>query len=733
MKNKKIQYFVGTLLVLLLIVITLFGFNMQIKKSIEETSINSLEEVLYQQAYNFEEKLNGELRAVNYIGKMFPDFGDNIPEIVEYMNYILENSSFNTMVITGPNGRGISNLGDPIDVSDREYFKETLIKEGPVISDPIISRVTDEDIVIALASPIMREDNLVGVIICTLRTESLAQLFGSSFDGAGYAYVTTPKGEIIAKSTNEYSITKDNNLFTTWSDADFNQDKNFESVISDLQEGNSGVTTYAVNDKHRYVYYDSLNAKEWYIFSIVPQEVMLENAYSVTNWVLSLTIIISIGFALFFIAIAIMQSRNIKKLYKMAYIDELTGIPNFKKFLTDAPEKINAHKNFHYYVVKLDVDRMKLFNDVFGMKEGDRLIKAIADSLEYLCNKQTEIFARISADEFIILRKFESLEKAEELRLTFENEVRRIMKMNYEIKFKYGRYFLGQNDTNIQEVYEKVNFAHRNAKESKDTNICDFDKKIMQMKLREKDIENKMDYALKSEQFKVYLQPKYRLKDEKVVGAEALVRWQENDIDVVYPGSFIPLFERNGFVTKIDMYMFEKVCVLIKDWLSQGLFPVPISVNFSRLHLSNESFVKELMEIAKRYEVPPELIEIELTETDMIQNEEILLGFLTQIHDVGFKLSMDDFGAGYSSLGLLKNIPVDTIKIDRSFFINDDDPERMRIVLKNVITMAKELDIETVAEGVETLENVQLLREIGCDIVQGFYYEKPIPANMIKF
>lgn len=733
MKNKKIQYFIGPVLILLLIVVTLSGFNVQIRKSIEETSLNSLEEVLHQQEYNFEEKLKGELSAVNQIGKMYPDFNGDIPEIVAYMNYIIEDSNFNTMVVAGLDGIGVSNLGNMIDVSDRVYFQETINRNSSTISDPIVSRVTNDDIVIALASPINRNDEVVGVIICTLKTASLDQLFGTSFDGAGYAYVTTKNGDIIAKTTNSYTITTEDNLFDAWGKAVFSNAKNFDELIIDLENQQPGYSIYDVEGKNRYVYYDALDTKDWYIFSIVPKEVMLDNAYNVTNWVLLLTIIISIGFGLFFIALAIIQSRNIRKLYKVAFIDELTDIPNFKKFMLDAPRIIKNHKHNEYIIIKFDIDRFKLFNDVFGMKKGNELLQIIALALKDISDDCGEMFARINADEFILLKKFVSFEKTEQERLEFETIVNRIMRINYEIKFNYGRYLIESKEVDFQEIYEKVNFAHRNAKENKDTNVCDFDSKIMQMKLREKEIENKMNYALKTEQFKVYLQPKYRLIDEKVIGAEALVRWQENDIDVVYPGSFIPLFERNGFVTKIDMYMFEKVCMLIHDWLKQGLSPVPISVNFSRLHLSNEDFIKDLIEVTKRYDVPPSLVEIELTETDMIQSEDVLLGFLNQIHEVGFKLSMDDFGAGYSSLGLLKNIPVDTIKIDRSFFVDEDDPERMRVVLKNVIKMAKELDIETVAEGVETAENVSLLKEIGCDIVQGFYYERPLPANKFKF
>lgn len=292
----------------------------------------------------------------------------------------------------------------------------------------------------------------------------------------------------------------------------------------------------------------------------------------------------------------------------------------------------------------------------------------------------------------------------------------------------YGRYLLLAGEITFGMAYERVNFAHRKSKNNEDTNLCDYDKEVMAKLLQEKEIENKMVAALIHKEFHVYLQPKVFLENRKIAGAEALVRW-DNGREIISPGLFIPIFEKNGFIVRLDLFMFEQVCILIKSWLDHGKEPIVVSVNFSRRHIKNNDFVSELCRIADQYEVPKHFLEIELTETVMMENEKALLGILEEIHEKGFTLSMDDFGTGYSSLGLLKNIPVDVIKIDRSFFIDAEDIERTKTVLRNMIIMAKELAIHTVAEGVEEEEHVSLLAELSCDIVQGFYFFRPMKAE----
>lgn len=259
-----------------------------------------------------------------------------------------------------------------------------------------------------------------------------------------------------------------------------------------------------------------------------------------------------------------------------------------------------------------------------------------------------------------------------------------------------------------------------------------YDESLTEEALHKIEIENKMEKALANEEFLVYLQPKYYLKDELIGGAEALVRWKIPGEELLLPNSFIPIFERNGFVVKLDFYMLRKVCSIIKGWMDLLIEPVVVSVNFSRMHLSNGDFVRELREVVDSYGIERRYIEIEITETVIYDNIEALEGIITELHESGFTISMDDFGSGYSSLSMLKDLPVDVIKMDRSFFINQKDVCRSKIVLGNVIGMAAELGICIVAEGVEDREHIELLRSLNCDMVQGYFYAKPMPENEFR-
>lgn len=241
--------------------------------------------------------------------------------------------------------------------------------------------------------------------------------------------------------------------------------------------------------------------------------------------------------------------------------------------------------------------------------------------------------------------------------------------------------------------------------------------------------ENEMHEALENKDFKVFLQPKFDFKTEKIVGAEALIQWHHPRKGIIQPNAFIPLFEKNGFVTKIDMYVFEEMCKKQKEWEVEGRKQLIISVNMSRLHLNNPAYVTTLKSISEKYDIRPEIMELELTESTFSGNMELVFDVTRRLHNIGFRLSIDDFGSAYSSFNMLKDIFIDVVKIDREFFNETASIIRGKTIVKSIVMMAKDLEIETVAEGVETKEQVKILREIGCDLAQGFYYAKPMPIS----
>lgn len=425
---------------------------------------------------------------------------------------------------------------------------------------------------------------------------------------------------------------------------------------------------------------------------------------------------------------------HINQLEKLAYVDELTGSRTYSKFKEDAHHILERQSNLMHLLVKLDIDNFKLINQMYSYDKGNEILCCIAKAMEKTMRSENEIFARIGNDEFIALLTIQDLNEISEIHESFINNFSSLVGSDFPFKMNFpnGRYIIKPVDAgyiDIMEIFEKVNIAHKAAKLDKSTSFLLYDESMTKEAMHQKEVENKMESAIKNEEFLVYLQPKYYLDGEKIGGAEALARWKNGNTDLFAPGAFVPIFENNGFITKLDFYMLRKVCGILRNWKNQGRELIVISVNFSRLHLKNSNFVNELCEIVDGFGVERKYIEIEITETVFYDNIDTLAILLEEIHKAEFTMSMDDFGSGYSSLGVLQNLPVDVIKMDRSFFVNQKDAKRSKAVVGSVIDMAANLGISIVAEGVEDKEHIDLLRELHCDMVQGYYFERPMPVD----
>lgn len=244
-------------------------------------------------------------------------------------------------------------------------------------------------------------------------------------------------------------------------------------------------------------------------------------------------------------------------------------------------------------------------------------------------------------------------------------------------------------------------------------------------------VEEDFEQAIKNNEFKIYMQPKFNIRTEEIVGAEALIRRVKQE-KIIIPNRFIPIYEKTGIITKLDMFVFESMCKKLNEWENKGYKIFPIAVNESRRHLYNKNHINDLLDVINKYNVNPNMIELELTETTVVENIEIAKEAERRVHKYGFKVSMDDFGVGYSSFYMLKNINIDVLKIDKSFSDEVLESKRGRIILETIIEMARKLNIKTVAEGIETKEQLEYLRNIACDMVQGYYFEKPIPIEIYE-
>lgn len=424
-------------------------------------------------------------------------------------------------------------------------------------------------------------------------------------------------------------------------------------------------------------------------------------------------------------------------LLTLAYVDELTGGNNLNKFKQLAEACLATRGEEKYYLVRLDVDDFKLVNDMFGFEDGNIVLGNIYSAISQLLLPE-EFFARISNDDFLVMLRRDDSEQVVELGKSFclgFDTLHQKGGHGYSINFSFGIYDIPLHEDDISTIIDRCTMAHKTAKgHYAGRSYAFYNTEIRNTALREKAIEDHMQSALQEGEFVVYLQPKFDLNTFKIKGAEALVRWVDpRNGHIMQPMEFIPLFERNGFVAQLDLFVLEEVCKLQRRWIDEGLPLVPISVNQSKVLLFDNGYLSKIRTVVDRYNIPHNLIELEILETLIHYNIDALCDTVSALKDLGFLISIDDFGSGYSSLNMLKDIHADVLKIDKEFLNSSQDNARSEVVLSNIIHMARELQMSVVTEGVETERQAEMLRRLCCDTAQGFLFARPMPVeNYVK-
>ncbi len=731
-KKRNIVLIIAAVIVLGVVIAGMSFYGTVVNESLSDTTRSTLDEVTSQQQYSFDSELATEMVMMKSIANTLVIIGIDEEGILKYLSSIEQYHKFANLGVVDMTGNGIMADGEYIIGTDLASYSASLEGET-VMSEPMLSAHDEGQRVVTISTPIFEQGEVTGLLIAEYSLDYLDNLLYPSFEGNGNAYVINQKGEIVANTDTEHSIVT-NNLFDIFVLADFSMSDE-RTVRSNIEDGTAGGAIFTMDDVTNLVEYRPLDFNEWSLLVIVPTDVISEESFVILNAVNIYNIVFAGLVLVLFVIIVWLQRRSIKEVEQVAYYDDLTGTPNMRKIKLELADALRKNPGTEYTVVKFDVVNFKAINEIFDYETGDNVIKAIADvgrNVDYPSFMQ----ARIGTDEFILFADSEFFSNLEETRIEKEAVFNAAVDNlgNYNFEFRYGRYQIEKGETDVNVIMSKVALAHGYSK-LKNEIISDYDGEFKEHLIKTTEIKNKMRKALENNEFKVYLQPKYNLSSENVVGAEALVRWVEADGRMIYPNDFIPVFESNGFITELDKHMLSGVCAVLKEWADEGIECVPVSVNFSRLHLANPNFVDEIGAIVDGYGVPRSLVEAELTETAILDNEKALQSVLKDLHDGGFTLSMDDFGSGYSSLGLLKDFDVDVIKMDRSFFVENDivDMKRGNLVVESVVEMAKKLGITTVAEGVETVEQAEFLRSIDCEIAQGYYYARPIPAEDFKY
>ncbi len=400
----------------------------------------------------------------------------------------------------------------------------------------------------------------------------------------------------------------------------------------------------------------------------------------------------------------------------------LRGIGNRNRFRRKVNNLLHVSSR-EIAFIQFDIRKFKIVNDLYGERFGDEVLGFITEQLKGICGDE-KFFINLRSDVFMVVMEYDNEEEI----IAFIHQIDDTIKCFKKVKLQicYGVYTVEDKGMELRQMEDRSAMARRAAKNSILTNISFYMEQFKVSLYNRKFIEENMQTAIAEEQFQVYFQPKYSIAKNEIIGAEALVRWCHPERGMIYPDQFIPIIEENGFIKKVDYYVWEKTCQFIRRCEDAGIKNCPVSVNVSRIHLRDDECIHVLSDYIKKTGISKHLLELEITET--ADDQQISVKAL-QLKNEGFTLLMDDFGSGYSSLNILLETPFDVIKLDKKFIENMTESYKGRMILEQVILMANKLDLGLLAEGVETREQIDLLQRIGCDQVQGFYYAKPMPED----
>lgn len=404
--------------------------------------------------------------------------------------------------------------------------------------------------------------------------------------------------------------------------------------------------------------------------------------------------------------------------------DALTGLRVRESFMQDTRRLLTSAES-EMVLVYLNINRFKILNDLFGQAVGDHVLQALGRRLNTL--EGSCVVGRLGEDHFGICCARRELDAAWLRGLA--DQVMEDVGLHYGLRIYFGIYLIEDKELPVEQMCDRAQMAMASLSEQNTECVSYYNEKMRQELLWEQMVTFQMQEALDQRQFELYLQPIFSLSQEMPVAAEALVRWNHPTLGLLPPGRFIPIFESNGQITKLDWYIWEETLRVLARMKEMGYPEFAISVNMSRVDLYEKDICPRLVALAKQYGVDPSVFRIEVTESAYIDETQQLLDTVQQFNAAGFSVMMDDFGSGYSSLNMLMDMPVSTLKIDQGFVRDVGSAERSNCIVSSIIRMAKWLEMTVVAEGVETRAQMEYLRSIGCDRVQGYYYSKPLPRE----
>lgn len=713
--------------------IALFGCFGQIRNSLQQQLMSSIEGVAEQNEILVEKEAGTRFRLLDSLARELSDGDESI--FVDKMQGFVETYQFKRMGYIAADGTAKTTDGYRLNMSDRDFFQQSMQGKN-FLTDAFEDRIdTSYETINVFSVPVYEKNQktIKGVLFGTCGYEMFEEcLKNEIFEGQAFNYIIKIDGTIVAGSGNSKKWGIGKNIFVTDAsederDDDARDDDARDKMISDMKEGKSG---YGMDPKRKEAslyYYMPLKIEEsgetWYVVTAVSESVLTSRMQVVMDAINSLMVIILAVISVS-VGVYIYSWRKSKKeLMTLAYQDPVTLGDNFVAF----KERAKSKKDGVGWLIAMDVTDFKLINSTCGVPKGDEVLRAIWEIFENETG-ENELAAHVNADRFIL---FWMDENQENIKQRLEHVIKKIEEIPERLEIPnlfpvFGIFHTIVLDE-IEPLYGNAVLAKHQIKGRRDRHYMFYDELNHESIQENRELEEHFEKAIENEEFEIWYQPKYSAHSRKLVGAEALVRWRRADGTLIPPLKFIPLFERNGNIIRLDEYVFRAVCRQQKEWQKQGQKLLPVSVNISRVSLYYSSVVEKYESMIRSFDLDSKYIQLEITESATIDNNEIF-NLLEQFHMAGFKILLDDFGSGYSSLATLNRMHFDTIKLDKSLvdYIGDDNGEKL---LNSITKMAQSFGMEITAEGVETVEQLMFLCNLDCDDIQGYYFSRPLPVK----
>lgn len=722
-----------------ILVLTGSMINLSIKGAQEREAQKYMKEIVSQYKNIIMAQIEGDMQALDMVAVLAGkdgalDADTVLPYLEDYLEEMNGRSDFIRIGVISSDclGSFIDTDGKRhygVDVSEEAFVRKTLTGEH-VVSD-ITEDIMSPDSAIFYGVPVTHAGKVIGAVTATRTTSNLLEIISREiFDGIAFIHIVDQEGNFILRSDHAVIKKQMDNIFD---EGEVSEDTRL-SILADIKNGGDSFATFRYQREAYWVTFIPVGINDWQLFCLVPQTFLNSNINTIFMVFLCVMICIVILFIILFLYIYKLLRREQQTLQILAYKDVLTGADNRNCFVTELPRLLE--KPADYALVLMNVSGFKFVNEFFGFERGNALLQHIAQVLEKNIGEGERCY-RDNADRFGMLLCYKGREELIRRVSQIHREINAYIaspNQEYRINCNFGIHIItaAEKKSNLLSLDGAINGALL-ALNSVNGNLANpvafYDEAIHEKARRKVEIASQMHAALANGEFHMYLQPKYYLNDKTLHSAEALVRWYSADGIIHYPDDFIPIFEENGFITELDMFMLEEACRRVSEWTRQGYDMRPISVNQSRIFFYDEEYLDKFHEIVDQYHIDPSMIILEVTESVAMSNLERVKMVIKKLHNMGFSISMDDFGSGYSSLNTLKDLDIAELKLDKDFLSEQSTSKRGRIVIESVIHLAKALSITTVAEGIENETQLDFLESIHCDIGQGYYFAKPMPAK----